>query len=198
MGFDDPNRPGLLPAGRAALLPAVHTPDPHLPPGPVFLALGGNLGDVAGSFLTALDALPGLGLGTVEAVAPIYRTAPFGPEDQPDYLNSVAMVSPKVPPAALLAGLHQIERDAGRDRATERRWGPRPLDLDLLSWGSLVEPTGPPQLPHPRLADRFFVLVPWADVAPAYVVPGLGATVASLLEALRRRDPAGIASVRRA
>lgn len=177
------------------MLPVVHTPDPSIPTGPVFLALGGNLGNVRAAFDTALSLLPGRGLATVAAIAPVFRTAPVGPEDQPDYLNTVAALSPRVPPSALLAGLHRIERDAGRDRTTERRWGPRPLDLDLLAWGTLVDPVGPPCLPHPRLADRFFVLVPWAELAPAYAVPGHDATVAALLERLTRRDPPGRASV---
>jgi 2-amino-4-hydroxy-6-hydroxymethyldihydropteridine diphosphokinase len=162
----------------------------------VFLALGGNLGDVRAAFDAALARLPRLGLAKVGGVAPLYRTAPIGPEDQPDYLNTVAVLTPMVAPTALLAGLHQIERDSGRDRATERRWGPRPLDLDLLAWGTLVEPVGPPRLPHPRLADRFFVLVPWADLARGYTVPEHDRTVASLLDALCRRDPEGLALVR--
>jgi 2-amino-4-hydroxy-6-hydroxymethyldihydropteridine diphosphokinase len=111
-------------------------------------------------------------------------------------VNAVAMIDTHLPPAALLARLHAIERAAGRRRAI--KWGPRTLDLDLLDYHGLVRGwqrspavTGGPILPHPGIADRIFVLSPLAEIAPAWRHPQLHVTAAQLLRRIQRRAGAG-------
>jgi len=153
------------------------------------LGLGGNVGPVREALRTALDRLAEL-LGPLD-VAPLYRTAPVSPLPQPDFLNTAAAGRTTVPPAAALALARELERAAGREpdrggpsRDPAERWGPRPLDVDLLVWGGLVSADPDLTLPHPRLRERAFVLVPLADVAPDLPVPPDGATVAELLARL--------------
>jgi 2-amino-4-hydroxy-6-hydroxymethyldihydropteridine diphosphokinase len=153
-----------------------------------FVALGGNVGDVAATFASALRELasvPGLSL---IAVSGRYRTPPWGPVAQPPYVNAVAELAASLAPLDLLDHLLACERRHGRNRAQEQRWGPRTLDLDLLALGDTVMDHPRLQLPHPRLADRAFVLVPWADLAPDWPVAGHG-RVADLLA---RVDRSGI------
>jgi 2-amino-4-hydroxy-6-hydroxymethyldihydropteridine diphosphokinase len=157
-----------------------------------FVALGANLGDRAATFGRALGALAAL--GSVEAASRVWTTAPVGgPPGQPDYLNAVVRWRPAhawSTPARALAALLAIEAGSGRRR--RERWGPRTLDLDLLDgagWSPAVRAgSGPgPTLPHPRAAERAFVLVPWAEVAPDWPAPGHGAaTVADLARAVGR------------
>lgn len=155
----------------------------------VAVAMGANLGDRAAALQSAVDllaAVPGL---TVLAVSPVYETdAVGGPADQPAFLNAVLVADTDLSAADLLAGLHAIEASHGRVR--EVRWGPRTLDLDLLVHGSVVSADPALLLPHPRAHLRAFVLAPWADVDPAYELPGLG-VVADLLAALPADDRAG-------
>lgn len=167
-------------------------PDPQPPPGPAraFIALGGNVGDVRASFTRALALLrasPGLRL---LAVSSLYRTAPVGPIAQPDYLNAAALATSDLPAHALLDRLQQVERELGRDRAAEQRWGPRTLDLDLLIYGDLRLDRPGLTVPHPRLAERRFVLAPLADLDPSLRPPGADATVAELL--VRLPDDGGL------
>jgi len=139
-----------------------------------YVGLGGNVGDVAATLEAACIEL-GLLAGTrVVACSPLYRTPAWGGIEQPDFLNAVAALDTTLDPPALLAGLLRIERAHGRDRDRETRWGPRTLDLDLLLHGS--GPWHGPGLdvPHPRMAERTFVLVPLLDVAPDVVIPGVG------------------------
>ena len=104
-----------------------------------------------------------------------YRTPAWGRTDQPDFINAVAAVRTTLAPQALLDGLLAIERRFGRERAaTDARWGPRVLDMDLLLHGDAVLDTPWLTLPHPRLHERAFVLVPLAEIAPALLVPGSG------------------------
>ena len=108
--------------------------------------------------------------------APLYRTAPIGPA-QPAYLNTAVRIRlADVQPAELIATLLEIERLLGRERSTESRWGPRPIDLDVLVWGArTVDWEGPPRLrvPHPRLAERRFALRPLVELlGPDFVIPG--------------------------
>lgn len=163
-------------------------PAPHDAPRPAtrraFIALGGNVGDVRASFVRALAALgasPGL---RILAVSSLYRTAPVGPIPQPDYLNAVAMADADLPAPDLLQLLQRIERALGRDRAAERRWGPRTLDLDLLLVGQERLDLPGLTVPHPRLAERRFVLVPLAELDPDLRPPGADATVGRLLARL--------------
>ncbi len=150
---------------------------------------------------TILDAVARLTLPnlTLRQMSPLYATPCFPVGAGPDYVNAVALMDSGLEPAELLAHLHAVEADFGRDRVV--RWGQRTLDLDLLALGDLVLPDGATQdhwrgldpalqsqlapqqliLPHPRLQDRAFVLVPMADVAPDWRHPGLGLTVREML-----------------
>lgn len=149
------------------------------------IALGSNLGDRHGHIdfaITSLRSLPGTRL---IALSTIVETEAVGPGVQGAYLNAVAVIETTLPARDLLGQLLAIERERGRDRTREQRWGPRTLDLDLLLYGGSV--IGEPGLtvPHPRLQERLFVLEPLAEVLPAAVVPGLGRTVAQLLKDAR-------------
>jgi 2-amino-4-hydroxy-6-hydroxymethyldihydropteridine diphosphokinase len=135
-------------------------------------------------------------LGEVIAVSSAWRTAPVGgPAGQPAYRNAVALWRPAAPwrrPDAALAAMLAVERALGRER--RERWGPRRIDLDLLAWdpSGVVEGPGAgrgrarapwPQLPHPRAADRAFVLRPWAEVAPGWIHPDLDRSLTDLAAA---------------
>lgn len=148
-----------------------------------YIALGGNLGDVAATFAGALakiEALPGTAL---RAVSSLYRNPPLGDAAQPDYLNAVAAVDTCLPAAELLEALLAIERSHGRTRDPAARWAPRTLDLDLALYGDHVVEAPGLRVPHPGLHERAFVLVPLAQIAPDAVVPGHG-PVRALLAAV--------------
>ena len=139
-----------------------------------WVGLGGNLGDVPATFASALALLaaePGL---EVRGLSPNFRTAPWGIENQPAFINAVVALGTALSPDALLDVLQRIERAHGRDRAAETRWGPRTLDLDLLAVEGVVRDDPALTLPHPRIAERAFVLVPWAALSPELELPGLG------------------------
>ncbi len=155
------------------------------------LSLGGNLGDRAATLRTALRALSGEGL---VARSVLYETPPWGPVEQPPFLNAVAVVRGDRDPAGWLALAHELEQAAGRTR--EVRWGPRSLDVDVVTvTGDDGTPvlSGDPELtlPHPRAHERAFVLVPWADLDPLAQLPGHGA-VRDLLAALPAEDVAAV------
>ena len=138
------------------------------------IALGSNLGD-RGEFLQyALDALAEL--GEVVAVSDwfesIAHTVHGVDPDAPRYLNGVALLETELEAAALLAELHRVEAEAGRERG--ERWADRTLDLDLIVFGELTSDAPELTLPHPRAAERVFVLAPWLDVNPDAVLPGRG------------------------
>jgi 2-amino-4-hydroxy-6-hydroxymethyldihydropteridine diphosphokinase len=159
--------------------------------GGVYLGLGANLGDPPAQLreaLRRLDACPGI---AVERVSRAYRSAPWGNPDQPPFLNAVAALRTTLAPEALLAQLLEVERALGRERGGAR-WGPRTIDLDLLLDGDRVVDLPGCQVPHPRLARRAFVLVPLLELAPAAVVPGIGAARA-LLERVDAGERAGVA-----
>ena len=135
-----------------------------------FVGLGANLGDPRAQLeaaVAALGALPGV---TLVAVSSVYESDPVGPvQDQPAFLNAVAEVATTLGPAQLLAALHGIEQALGRVRSV--RFGPRTCDLDLLLYGDVVSDDPALTLPHPRLAERRFVLDPLAELAPGLVLP---------------------------
>lgn len=142
------------------------------------VALGANLGDPAATLVAVRPLLEALLLPLAEPAArcrwsPLFRTAPVGgPPGQPDYLNAAVLLEqprPQADPRALLTALQQLEREFGRQR--RERWGPRLLDLDLLWCGARICAEGELELPHPRLAQRAFVLAPLAAIDPALVPP---------------------------
>ena len=147
-----------------------------------FIALGSNLGDAQGQVLGALGALDALPQTRLLARSSLYLTPPWGVLDQPAFVNAVAQVDTALTPHELLDALLKVERDAGRVRDGER-WGPRTLDLDVLHMEGVALSDDRLTLPHPRMAQRAFVLLPLNDLAPALVVPGQG-TVSELLAAI--------------
>ncbi len=156
------------------------------------IGLGGNVGDVADAFDRALAAMGRLPGTRVLRRSRIYRTPAWGLTGQADFLNAVVVLATGLPPASLLEALLAIERAEGRDRsATSLRWGPRRLDLDLLLYGDATIEQPGLVVPHPRLHERAFMLVPLAEVAGDAVVPGHG-RVADLLSAV---DAGGIVAL---
>ncbi len=160
----------------------------------IVIGLGGNLGGepaVLERFRRAREAIGQL--GRVRS-APLYRSAPIGPA-QPPYLNSaLAVAVDDVQPAELIATLLEIEQLLGRDRTREVRWGPRPIDLDVLVWDRRVIATPVLEVPHPRLAERKFALAPLAALAgDDFDVPGHG-RVADLLARVADQDVSEIAA----
>jgi len=145
---------------------------------PAYVGLGSNLDNPPARVRDALAALAGLPSTRLELRSRLYDSVPLGRPDQPDYCNAVAALLTQLAPEELLAGLQALERGLGREPPVER-WGPRVIDLDLLSMGELRVASGSLQLPHPGIAQRAFVLFPWRELAPHYVVPGLG-TVSAL------------------
>jgi 2-amino-4-hydroxy-6-hydroxymethyldihydropteridine diphosphokinase len=151
------------------------------------LSLGANLGDRAGAIRTAITALTDDGL---VARSTLYETPPWGPVEQPPYLNAVVVVRGPRDARGWLARAHELERAAGRTR--DVRWGPRTLDVDVVT---VTEDDGTPvlsddptlTLPHPHAHERAFVLLPWATLDPGAVLPGRG-RVADLLAALPTED----------
>ncbi|WP_243049430.1 2-amino-4-hydroxy-6-hydroxymethyldihydropteridine diphosphokinase [Dyella sp. RRB7] len=151
-----------------------------------FIALGSNLGDARAQVLGAFDALAQLPGTRLLARSPLYLTPPWGVLEQPPFINAVAHVDTALPPHELLDALLAIERAAGRVRDGER-WGPRTLDLDILHLDGVAFSDERLTLPHPRIRERAFVLLPLHDLAPALQLPGQG-RVADLLASL---DTAG-------
>jgi len=147
------------------------------------LSVGSNLGDRLGTLQGCVQAISGLAGTEVLAISPVYETAPVGGPAQPDYLNAVLAVRTALDARALLAATQGIEADFGRVRA--ERFGPRTLDIDIISYDGEVSDDPVLTLPHPRAHERAFVLAPWHDVDPAASLPGRG-PVAALLAGLGR------------
>ncbi|WP_199443949.1 2-amino-4-hydroxy-6-hydroxymethyldihydropteridine diphosphokinase [Umezawaea beigongshangensis] len=151
------------------------------------LSLGSNLGDRLGFLRLAVEGFADVAV----AVSPVYETAPWGVLDQDDFLNAVLVVSsPDVDARGWLRRGQELERRAGRVR--ERHWGPRTLDVDVVSVDGILSSDPELILPHPGAHDRATVLIPWHDVDPNAAVPGRG-SVADLLvgvdtAGVRRRD----------
>ena len=147
-----------------------------------YVGLGSNLGDREGTLRTALVRLAEL--GEVRASS-FHETDPVGVIDQPKFVNAVAEVSTQLAPRDLLESLLAIERELGRDRSREQRWGPRTLDLDLLLYGGEMIDEPGLTVPHPRLAERRFVLEPLHELVPHLVLPdgtGVGDLLARAIE----------------
>jgi 2-amino-4-hydroxy-6-hydroxymethyldihydropteridine diphosphokinase len=157
--------------------------------------LGGNVGDVAAAFVEALARLGAAQGVTLIALSSVYRTPPWGKLDQPDFFNMAAQVETTLPARALLALCLDVERDLGRQRL--ERWGPRLIDIDILTYGEAAIDEPKLKVPHPRLAERAFALAPLAEIAPRLVVGGR--TVADWLTRVERGgveiDPATTAKL---
>ncbi len=171
---------------RAAGNQSKHRGDPGLSGQPatingrVFIALGSNLGDRAAWLQQARKKLFSTPTVQLVAASSVYETAPVGKTDQPAFLNQVIEVRTSLTPEELLSRLLQVEQELGRLR--RERWGPRIIDLDLLAFGRRRSNTSRLVLPHPELHRRRFVLQPWAEIAPEFIVPGFAASVEKLLE----------------
>jgi len=137
-----------------------------------WLSLGGNLGDVRSTLARAVAALCDSQIVHLVARSADYRTPPWGIEDQPAFVNLCIAVESDLTPHALLARAQDIEQAFGRDRMNERRWGPRPIDIDLIAYDDVVIDDEALTLPHPRLFERAFVLVPLVEIAADAVIGG--------------------------
>lgn len=156
----------------------------------IYIALGSNQDDPVVQIdraLATLDAHPEL---RVAAVSRLYRTPPWGVLEQPPFVNAAASLETSLSPEALLDVLVAVEQAAGRRR--EQRWGPRSLDLDLLLYGHRQLASERLQLPHPRMHERAFVLVPLLDVAPDVVIPAHGRAD----DLLSKVDRSGVEAIR--
>lgn len=138
-----------------------------------FIGIGSNLNDPARQVRRAIDALSRSRQMQLTAVSSLYRTPPVGDTEQPDFCNAVARIKTDLSAGALFDVLEELEQRAGRTRDT-RRWGPRVLDLDLLLFGETQLESSELTLPHARMHERAFVLVPLVEIAPDIVIPGLG------------------------
>ena len=152
-----------------------------------YIALGANLPSPAGPpAATLAAAVQRLGsLGNVQQQSSLYITEPVGFADQPSFLNAVVALETALGPRALLNKLLSIEKEFGRDRSAGIPNGPRTLDLDILMSDGLELNEPDLELPHPRMSERAFVLVPLAEIAPHLLIPGSGKTVAELLHSLQ-------------
>jgi 2-amino-4-hydroxy-6-hydroxymethyldihydropteridine diphosphokinase len=155
-----------------------------------YIALGSNLTSPAGSpEVTLVSAARNLqSLGVLRSRSSLYSTEPVGFADQPQFLNAVVAVDSELGPQALLDDLLVIEKGYGRDRSAGIPNGPRSLDLDILLLGNLQVSEPGLQIPHPRLAERAFVLIPLNEIAPEIIVPGHQRTVAQLLQTLLEKN----------
>ncbi len=151
------------------------------------IALGGNVGDARATLERAVATFCDGEVVRLIARSSDYRTPPWGVEDQPPFINLCIVVATSLPPRDLLARALDVERAFGRDRAHERRWGPRPLDIDLLAYDEVTLEAPDLILPHPRVLERAFVLVPLAEIAPDRRIAGV-----RVADAVARLDAAGI------
>jgi 2-amino-4-hydroxy-6-hydroxymethyldihydropteridine diphosphokinase len=147
-----------------------------------FLSLGGNLGNTREIFEQTYPWIEKK-IGKIRQKSSLYQTAAWGMTDQADFLNQVIEVETTLAPAAILTQLLAIEQLFGRVR--DVRWGPRSIDLDLLLQGDVQLKTELLEVPHPRMQDRKFILIPLVEIAPDVLHPGLGLTAKALLTATK-------------
>lgn len=148
----------------------------------VYLALGSNLADPLHQVRSALDALAAIPQSRLIACSSLYRTPPYGPPDQPDYLNAAVALDTELSPEALLDHTQRIELEQGRVRK-DHRWGPRTLDLDIMLFGNLTLATTRLTVPHYDMHNRAFMLLPLREIAPDLCLPD-GTRIADLLAPL--------------
>jgi len=158
----------------------------------VFLGLGSNLGDRGANIREALDRLARDPDIHVKRVSSLYETAPIGYTDQPDFVNAVALIETELGPADLLHIVVGIENDMGRVR--KHLWGPRVIDIDVLLYDDAVVNTSELTVPHPRMMERAFVMVPLAEIAPDLELPG-GRKPHEVLDKLRDQRVRRLAEV---
>jgi 2-amino-4-hydroxy-6-hydroxymethyldihydropteridine diphosphokinase len=151
------------------------------------IALGGNVGDVRSTFEQAITKLCSDDAVRLIARSADYRTPPWGLTEQAPFVNAVIAVATSLAPHDLLARAQECERALGRNRALERRWGPRTIDIDLLAYDDLVLIDQHLTLPHPHMLERAFVLAPLAEIAPDRLIAGV-----KVSDALDRVDASGI------
>jgi 2-amino-4-hydroxy-6-hydroxymethyldihydropteridine diphosphokinase len=133
----------------------------------VALSIGANLGDRMAALQYALDELAHL--GAIVAVSDVYETDPVGGPEQPDYYNAVVVLETEASAEQVLAAAHRAEQGKGRTRQV--RWGARTLDVDVLAYGQASSDDPVLTLPHPRAAERAFVMIPWAQIDPGFRLP---------------------------
>jgi 2-amino-4-hydroxy-6-hydroxymethyldihydropteridine diphosphokinase len=150
----------------------------------IYLGLGSNIGDRDANLAAALQALAAI--GAVERVSSVYDTAPMLYTNQPRFHNLVCQARTGLSPDALLHAVKEIERQLGRTSGP--RYGPRVIDIDLLLYDRLIVTTPALTIPHPRMAERAFVLAPLAELAPTLTHPVLGETIAELLRRVPESD----------
>jgi 2-amino-4-hydroxy-6-hydroxymethyldihydropteridine diphosphokinase len=151
------------------------------------IALGGNVGDVRTTLTRAIEMLCDGTAVRLVARSSDYRTPPWGMADQPPFINCAIAAETDLSPQKLLERAQSVEREFGRDRAREQRWGPRTLDIDLIDHGGVTLETSVLTLPHPRALERAFVLIPLAEIAPDRCIAGMRIT-----DALALLDRTGI------
>ncbi len=140
---------------------------------PAYIGVGSNLQSPARQVEAAIGQLAEVERTRVIRASSLYRSAPFGGIEQPDFVNAVTAVLTQLGPAEMLAALHEIEAAHGRER-DDTRWGPRVLDLDLLVYSDRRVESPELTIPHPGIGERNFVLLPLGEIAPDLVIPGLG------------------------
>ena len=151
------------------------------------IALGGNVGDVRATLDRAIAALCDGTVVKLVARSSDYRTPPWGVTEQPPFINCAIAAETDLLPQELLERGQSIERQFGRDRAREQRWGPRTLDIDLINYAGVTLDTPGLILPHPRALERAFVLMPLAEIAPDRRIAGM-----RIVDALAQIDRTGI------
>jgi 2-amino-4-hydroxy-6-hydroxymethyldihydropteridine diphosphokinase len=139
----------------------------------VLIALGGNVGDVRATFKKAIAHICGMAQAAVIARSSDYTTPPWGDEDQDPFINACVEIETDLDPHALLFVMQKVEQKFGRMREKDRRWGPRTLDLDMIAYDDVSFQKPDLTLPHPRLFERAFVLVPLTEIAPDRVISGI-------------------------
>jgi 2-amino-4-hydroxy-6-hydroxymethyldihydropteridine diphosphokinase len=151
------------------------------------VGLGGNIGDARNTIARAIDLFCDGRDVVLTARSSDYRTPPWGVTEQPPFVNTCIAIATNLKPRELLARAQQVETDLGRDRTREQRWGPRAIDIDLLAYDDMALNAPDLTLPHPRLFERAFVLVPLAEIVPEHAINGV-----RIRDALARVDVSGI------